>query len=163
MVQEVGEPYFEDLWEPDSGGYVITRYRGSNINLRTQLLRILKKAGVEPWERLFHNLRASRETELENDFPSHVVAGWLGNSPAVARRHYLQITEEHFARALEKPVAGSGMGTDMAPSADARRCQTAPPEAPQPAQTSQKQGFACQPLPTIDTPIPPGGLEPPTL
>ncbi|HAY82860.1 MAG TPA: hypothetical protein DCY79_23880 [Planctomycetaceae bacterium] len=29
-------------------------------SLRTQLLRIIKKAGVNPWPKLFHNLRASR-------------------------------------------------------------------------------------------------------
>jgi len=32
---------------------VITRYRTSNINLRTQLCRIFKRAGIEPWPKLF--------------------------------------------------------------------------------------------------------------
>lgn len=42
---------------------VITRYRESNINLRTQLLRIIALPGVDPWPKLFHNLRSTRETE----------------------------------------------------------------------------------------------------
>ena len=83
--------------------YVITRYRDTNSNLRTQFERILRKASVQPWPRLFQNLRASRETELVNDFPLHVVMAWLGNSPAVATRHYLQVTDEHFHR-----TAGGG-------------------------------------------------------
>ena len=65
---------------------------------------ISRKAGVEPWPRLFQNLRASRETELANSFPLHVVTSWLGNTPSVADRHYLQVTSEHFAQA----VAGRG-------------------------------------------------------
>ena len=56
---------------------VITRYRDTNSNLRTQLLRILRRAGVTPWERLFHNLRASRQTELADEFPAHIVADWM--------------------------------------------------------------------------------------
>ena len=42
-------------------------------NLRTQLMRILRRAGVATWPKLFHNLRASRETELAATFPLHVV------------------------------------------------------------------------------------------
>jgi hypothetical protein len=32
-------------------------------------------------------------------FPTHVVCAWLGNSPDVAREHYLQTTDEHWKRA----------------------------------------------------------------
>ncbi len=70
-----------------------------NANLRTQYLRILERAGVKPWPRLFHNLRASRETELAAEHPIHVVTGWLGNTPAIAMKHYLQITDADFDRA----------------------------------------------------------------
>jgi integrase len=83
---------------------VITRYRDLNSNLRTQLLRIMRRAGVEPWERLFHNLRASRQTELADEYPAHVVADWMGNSPEIAERHYLKTTEAHFQRALQPSV-----------------------------------------------------------
>ena len=104
-------PYLEEASEaaPDGAVYVVERYRkgsmGSkgwrNCNLRTQFERIIKRAGLEPWPRLFHNLRASRETELAERFPIHVVATWLGNTPEIARKHYLQTTDEHFQRALE--------------------------------------------------------------
>lgn len=72
-----------------------------NVNLRTQFERILERAGLNPWPRLFHNLRSSRQTELVESFPSHVVCAWLGNSEDIAREHYLQVTDEHFSRALE--------------------------------------------------------------
>jgi hypothetical protein len=59
-------PYLEDVRElaPDDAVHVITRYRDPVQNLRTQLLRIVKRARVQPWPRLFQNLRSSRETEL---------------------------------------------------------------------------------------------------
>ena len=63
-------------------------------------MRVLE-AGVSPWPRLFQNLRASRETELADRFPSHVVAGWIGHSMRVAEEHYLQITPEHLRIALD--------------------------------------------------------------
>ena len=71
-----------------------------NCNLRTQFGRILKRAGLEPWPRLFHNLRASRETELAREFPIHVVTKWLGNTPKIAAKHYLMTTESDFSKAI---------------------------------------------------------------
>lgn len=82
----------------------------SNSNLRTGLLRILRRAAIKPWERLFHNLRASRQTELCDDFPSHVVADWLGNTPGVADKHYLLVTEQHFQKASSKPQTAAQGG-----------------------------------------------------
>ena len=52
----------------------------------------------------FQNLRSTRETELMNDFPAHVVCGWLGNSQPVAEKHYLQVTDEHFEKAVQIAV-----------------------------------------------------------
>jgi integrase len=94
-------PYLEDAYELAAPGteFVITRYRDTNSNLRTQLERIIRKAGLEPWPKLFQNLRATRETELAEQFPIHVVCEWIGNNEAVAREHYLQTTEAHFERA----------------------------------------------------------------
>ena len=75
-----------------------------------QFTRILQKAGVEPWPRLFQNLRASRETELANEYPLHVVTAWLGNTPRVADKHYLQVTEEHFSQAVTAKNGGATVG-----------------------------------------------------
>jgi len=62
-----------------------------------------QREGDPATPRLFQNLRSSREAELAELFPLPVVTGWLGNSPKVALRHYLQITDAHFAKALAKP------------------------------------------------------------
>jgi len=81
---------------------IITRYRDRNSNLRTQLERIIRKAALKLWPKLFQNLRATRETELAEEFPIHVVCDWICNTQAVATKHYLQTTNEHFTRATEK-------------------------------------------------------------
>jgi len=81
--------------------YAITRYRGGKTNLRTQMLKIIRRAGIEPWGKPFQNMRSTRETELAETFPMHVVCKWIGNSQPVAAAHYLQLTDEHFTRALK--------------------------------------------------------------
>ncbi len=88
--------------EAGASEYVITRYRLTNSNLRTQFNRIIRRAGLKPWPRLFQNLRSTRQTELAESFPLHVVTAWIGNSQVVAKRHYLQVTDEHFEKAAGK-------------------------------------------------------------
>jgi hypothetical protein len=87
--------------ESDTAGeYVIARHRGSNANLRTHLNRIIRKAGLEPWPKLFHNLRSTRETELCEEYPDHVVVAWIGNSVKIALADH--------RRALRKSGAETG-------------------------------------------------------
>ncbi|MFN9993003.1 MAG: tyrosine-type recombinase/integrase [Phycisphaerales bacterium] len=87
-----------DLFDQASVGEdaVVPRLRSSQTNLRTHFLRLIEKAGVKPWPRLFHNLRASCATDWAERFPSHVVAGWLGHSPLISAQHYLQTRDAHF-------------------------------------------------------------------
>ncbi len=66
-------------------------------------------------------------TELAERFPIHVDCEWIGNSQAVATKHYLQTTDEHFAKAIkEEPGAlheavqqtSASAGNDMNESDD---------------------------------------------
>ncbi len=97
-------PYLEESYNQAGKDqeYLITTYRMSESNLRTHLRRIIQRAGLEPWEKTFHNLRATRQTELEEEFPTHVACSWIGNTKEVALKHYLQVTEKHFEKALER-------------------------------------------------------------
>ena len=97
-------PHLEAVFELAEPGaeYVITRYRQQNANLRTQLTKIIHRAGLKPWPKLFQNLRATRETELADEHPQHVVCSWIGNSKGVAMKHYLQTTDAHFQKAVGK-------------------------------------------------------------
>lgn len=64
---------------------------------RQQLNRFITRAGLTPWPRVWHNLRASRQTELSARFPPHVVCTWLGNTTTVATPHDLTVRESDFA------------------------------------------------------------------
>lgn len=104
-------PYLEAVRDEANPGIeaafsdpVITRYRQANANLRTQFRRIIMDAGLTPWPKVFHNLRSTRQTELSEHYPDHVVCSWIGNSKAVAAKHYLQTTDEHFAKAAAEPT-----------------------------------------------------------
>ena len=63
--------------------------------------------GVEDaaaWPKLWQNLRATRATELADQFPSHVCAAWLGHTERIADSFYRQVTDEHILRATGTPV-----------------------------------------------------------
>ena len=146
--------------------YVITRYRGSNTNLRTQLQRIIRKAGLEPWPKLFQNLRSTRETELAERFPMHTVCKWIGNSQPVAAKHYLQVTDEHFERAISGDEL---IDAEAAHNAAQKAHETG--GTPQKAARSRNAESAvssrdCDDLPELSTAcktrrMPRRGLEPP--
>ena len=69
------EARFEQPGGPEV--FVINQGRTNKVNWRSQLERIIAKAGLEPWEKLFQNLRSSRQTELCEQYPLHVVTAWL--------------------------------------------------------------------------------------
>jgi hypothetical protein len=96
-------PYLREAFEqaPEGARYVINRTRDPKVNWRTRLLKIIRRAGLTPWPKPFQNMRATRETELADEYPAHVVTAWIGNSERVATDHYLQITEEHWKSAAE--------------------------------------------------------------
>ena len=86
-------------------GFRIPSNRRGNLrrdryaNPRSTMQKIIKRAGLKVWPKLFHNLRASRETELAAEHPIHVVCEWIGNSPRVASEHYLRVTDADFDKA----------------------------------------------------------------
>jgi hypothetical protein len=92
----------DEAFEAAAEGSVrcVDEYHSNVTNLRTQFNRILKKAGVEAWPRIFHNLRASRRTELQEALPDHAINKWLGQSSRVAEEHYITVHDEHWDRAL---------------------------------------------------------------
>jgi integrase len=89
-----------------------------NTNLRTTLEKLIKRAGLKPWPRLWHNLRASCETDLVQRYPLPVVAKWLGNTSVIAMRHYVDVTDEVFRQAAQR---GTESGTLLAHFAAQRR------------------------------------------
>jgi hypothetical protein len=63
---------------PQYRAAVNTAMGWKNSNLRTEMTRLLRRAAVSGWPRLFRSVtlqegRASRQTELQHEFPLHVV------------------------------------------------------------------------------------------
>ena len=104
-------PHLEEAYElaPEGAEFIVTRYRDPTQNLRTTFEKIIRRAGLEPWPKLFQNLRSTRETELAEEFPTHVVCAWIGNSEAVAKKHYLQVTEGHFKKATQNTTQSTAV------------------------------------------------------
>ncbi|MBA3482093.1 MAG: tyrosine-type recombinase/integrase [Pirellulales bacterium] len=133
---------------PEGAVYVVDeRFRKSamgpggwmNANLRTHFGRIVDRAGLKTWPRLFHNLRASRETELVESYPLQVVTDWLGNTPKMAMRHYLMTTDEHFAAAVkgENPAVDDATGEAAQKAAQQAHVSTC--SEPQPAMAAHEK------------------------
>ena len=125
-------PILQDLFDHAEAGteLVIPRLSDPRVNLRTMLHRIIERAGLTPWPRLFHNLRASCATDWVERHPSHAVAKWLGHSPLIAAQHYLQLRDAHFDAAAglnlrdtlrdTKGVTLEAQNASQHPSASAR-------------------------------------------
>lgn len=155
------EPFLREGHEitKDESAYVVTEHRQKNANLRTQFLRILEEAGIAPWERLFQNLRTSRQNELADEYPTHVATAWIGNSELVASRHYLKVKDSHYEQAIGA-------------KSSAMVCESVPNPTPQDTavkctgmyKDKKGKGLASKPLKVIRVmkgrKAPPRGVEP---
>jgi integrase len=117
-------PYLDAVWDEagEDTEYVITRWRTTEANLRSRLHSIIRAAGLEPWPKAFVALRSTRRTELEDQFPSHVVNAWLGHGQRIAEEHYLQVTDEHF----EKATHSAQQNAQQQASQDEGKCEQEP-------------------------------------
>ncbi len=83
---------------PKDAKFLIYEDRRRSYN--AGFLKILKKAGLEPWPKLIQNLRVSRENEwVDQGYPAHVVAEWMGHSVRTQETYYLRVSKETFQRA----------------------------------------------------------------
>jgi integrase len=151
-------PILQDLFDRAEVGVeaVVPRLRDPAMNLRTTFGKIIAKAGVKPWPRLFHNMRASCATDWVERFPAHVVAGWLGHSPLIAAQHYLQTRDAHFDLATGKGEAAAIPATQAHQSdPTAEQAQTQNPQNPADLVGA---GVGCDPVEREQ--VTPWGFEP---
>jgi len=110
-------PYLEEAWKLAGRGEVFVvgglqgdAYRATaqkpggwvNTNLRSVMLKLIRRAWLLPWPKVFQNLRASCETDLMQNYPIHVVTAWIGNTPKIALGHYLQTLDGDFQKAIHR-------------------------------------------------------------
>lgn len=83
--------------------FIVQARRGhSDSNLRRRMMYLCKRAGVEPWPKIFQNLRSTRQTILEQHYPRGTVCAWMGNTGDVAEAHYIQELKEFRAKAASE-------------------------------------------------------------
>lgn len=132
----------EQLTEGEPAEFVFRRLRGKDSNMRTQLHRMMKRAGVPIFQKPFHNMRATRAIELSREWPAHVVEAWMGHTGAVARQHYLRVQPEDYLKAAAES------GTNVAHNLPQRRATDGKLEAA-PVVTLPTIAGNCTTLPSI--------------
>ncbi len=95
------------------------------------------------------------------------VCAWIGNSAAVAQKHYLQVTEDRFAEATAGEPEGDGSGADKAAqipaqSASEQACQGWTGEPADLRESPVFQSLSPQDHSWQDDRLPLVGLEPTT-
>ena len=128
-------PIFEKLWphleamrrDPAADPVFVVAHprneKGEITNLSQQFHRHLKRAGIKAWPKLFQNLRSTRQTEVAAVFDEALACRWLGNSPMVFRKHYLQVSPDVIERATAARER-SGTNARMARAASPHEYQT---------------------------------------
>ncbi len=155
-------PFLDEAFSMADDGekWVVPRLGGEpSKNLGTTFKRIIRRAGVEVWPKPFQNLRLSRQTELEQDFPTYVVCSWLGNTPDVARRHYLVVTEEHFGQAARN---GGLMGDKRGMQPPVMPCKEVHEKTRTPHEVRENESFSDIVAILENGRVAEEGFEPPT-
>ncbi len=80
-------------------GAKVVQWTGTEESLSELLRKRVEKVLGQCWPKPCHQLRSTRRTELDREFPRHVVNEWLGHSSEVAEKHYQQITSEDLTKA----------------------------------------------------------------
>ena len=86
--------------ECEDGEERLVAIGGKGGGMTRPATRIVRKASVEPWARLWQTLRQSCEKEWAMTFPQYAVSKWIGHSITVSGRHYANdVPDELFAKA----------------------------------------------------------------
>lgn len=80
---------------PTGTVYVFPELR-KHTNTATTVKKMVVAAGFETWPKFWNSLRASRETDLMDHYGLRKACGWIGNSPAVAMKHYALLRKSDF-------------------------------------------------------------------
>jgi integrase len=142
---------------PEGAVFVVNRYRDTSANLRTHLNRIINRAGLTAWPRLFNAMRASRATELAAQYPAAICTAWMGHTQAIAEAHYHMVRDEDFARAAITTASNQPAHSETDPKSGAdsgalvaqnrAQQQAAPTSSQWQTEAQTKEGSALMPTP----------------
>jgi integrase len=80
---------------PTGTVYVFPTLR-RHANLATTAKKMVTAAGYASWSKFWNSMRASRETDLMDLYGLRKACAWIGNSPAVAMKHYALLRKSDY-------------------------------------------------------------------
>ena len=144
LFDEIHQPLLDcfELAQPGDE-FIITRYQGKSLNLRTHFERIILKAGLKIWPKPFHNMRRTRQDELSDALGPYHACKIMGNSLRVAEPHYLMDhdPEGRNKRALQIKTTGPKTGPVTAQNPAQTASAPKRTELTGPHETLEHQGF----------------------
>ena len=81
--------------------YVFPELR-ADTNLRTALEKIIRRAGVKAWPKLWQNLRSSAATDFARSIPSHLAGSICGHTEEIAKEHYWTVEDSDLDNVIDK-------------------------------------------------------------
>ena len=88
--------------EAEEGAEYVFPALRANSNLRTTLEKIIRRAGVKTWPKLWQNLRSSGATDFARSVPSHIAASICGHTEEIAKEHYWKVGDEDLDHTMTK-------------------------------------------------------------
>jgi integrase len=87
--------------ESRADDFIVVRRRDKQ-SVYNAIKNLCVALGIPVWARLVQNLRASRSNEIYREFNEVAESEWIGHTATTARRHYLHLLDDDFAKALSK-------------------------------------------------------------
>ena len=81
----------------DGENLVVSSHQVNRNNLRIRFIKIVERAELKKWPKLFQTLRSSRENQWKSEgIAEATYSAWLGHSIQVSRKHYVQPLDGEF-------------------------------------------------------------------
>ena len=87
--------------ESRADDFIVVRRRDKQ-SVYNAIKNLCVALGIPVWARLVQNLRASRSNEIYREFNEVAESEWSDRAATTARRHYLHLLDDDFAKALSK-------------------------------------------------------------
>lgn len=109
-------PHLQASWDAAGEGavFVCPRMQTSKKQFRGAICAAITRAGLKPWPKLMVNLRASRATEVADQFGAKAESEWIGHGADVALLHYLMVTDDIWNRATGQTPRQKGPSAENA-------------------------------------------------
>ena len=109
----------------EEGEEILVSVGGSGGGTTRPARRIIKRASVEPWQKLWLTLRKSCEKEWAMTLPQYAVSKWLGHSIEVSGRHYANDVPDELYEKAAAPAQRDAQQKAHATDGNARKTKQA--------------------------------------